>query len=112
MQPWPLLYEEISKVFLPTCGKLGLTYERTKRSRFNHLGFLGLNFMNLLNKTWATGAIPLFSYCQWTVFPSTMSGGPGGVWVMKAYMGAPGWPEFDLAVASACGELDQHVFLV
>lgn len=27
------------------------TYERTNRSRFSHLGFLGLNFMNLSQRT-------------------------------------------------------------
>ena len=43
-----------------TGGRIGRqTYDRTKRSRFNHLGFLGLNFMNLLKRTWATGAMPL-----------------------------------------------------
>lgn len=52
---------------------LEATYERTKRSRFNHSGFLGLKVMNLLNRTWATGAMPI---------------------------GAPGWPEFAFAVAS------------
>lgn len=35
------------------------TYERTKRSRPSHLGFLGLNLMNLFQRTWATGAMPL-----------------------------------------------------
>ena len=35
------------------------TYERTKRSRLIQLGFLGLKVMNLLNTTWATGAIPM-----------------------------------------------------
>lgn len=40
------------------------THERTKRSRFSHLGFLGLNFMNLLKRTWETGAIPLFENRQ------------------------------------------------
>ncbi len=35
------------------------THERTKRSLFSHLGFFGLNFMNLLKRTWATGAMPL-----------------------------------------------------
>lgn len=49
------------------------THERTNRSRFNHLGFLGLNFMYLLKRTWATGAMP---------------------------MGAPGWPELLVKVAS------------
>ena len=49
------------------------TYERTKRSRLTQSGFLGLKLMNLLNKTWATGAMPI---------------------------GAPGWPEFALNVAS------------
>lgn len=43
-------------------GGLGIAHERTKRSRFNHLVFLGLNFINLLKRTWATGAMPL-SHC-------------------------------------------------
>lgn len=37
----------------------GNTYERTNRSRFSHLGFLGLNLMNRSQRTWATGAMPL-----------------------------------------------------
>lgn len=37
----------------------GTTHDRTKRSRFSHLGFLGLNLMNLLKRTWAMGAMPL-----------------------------------------------------
>lgn len=49
------------------------TYERTKRSLFSQSGFFGLKFMNLLKRTWATGAIP---------------------------MGAPGCPELALRVAS------------
>lgn len=49
------------------------TYDRTKRSRLTQSGFFGLNVMNLLKRTWATGAIPI---------------------------GAPGWPEFALKVAS------------
>lgn len=49
------------------------TYERTKRSRLIKSGFFGLNVMNLLNRTWDTGAMP---------------------------MGAPGCPEFALNVAS------------
>lgn len=36
------------------------TYDRTKRSRLSHLGFCGLNLMNLLKSTWATGAMPLW----------------------------------------------------
>lgn len=52
---------------------LGWTYERTKRSRLMKLGFFGLKVMNLLKRTWATGAKP---------------------------MGAPGWPELALKVAS------------
>jgi hypothetical protein len=51
----------------------GKTYERTKRSRLSQSGFLGLKVMNLLNRTWATGAMPI---------------------------GAPGWPELAAAVAS------------
>jgi hypothetical protein len=34
-------------------------YESTKRSLFNHFGFLGLNLKNLLKRTWDTGAIPI-----------------------------------------------------
>jgi hypothetical protein len=49
------------------------TYERTNLSRLSQWGFLGLKVMNLLNRTWATGAMPI---------------------------GAPGWPEFALKVAS------------
>ena len=39
--------------------RCGSTHERTKRSRFSQLGFLGLNLINRLNRTWATGAMPL-----------------------------------------------------
>lgn len=39
--------------------KTGYAYERTKRSRLSHLGFLGLKVMNLLKRTWATGAMPI-----------------------------------------------------
>ena len=39
MQPWPL--------------------DSTKRSRLSHFGLFGLNLINLLHKTWATGAMPL-----------------------------------------------------
>ena len=35
------------------------TYDKTKRSRLSQSGFLGLKFMNLLNMTWATGAMPM-----------------------------------------------------
>lgn len=55
--------------------EVGSTYESTNLSRFTHLGFLGLNFMNLLKRTCETGAMP---------------------------MGAPGWPELAFAVASTC----------
>jgi hypothetical protein len=48
-------------------------YERTNLSRLIQEVFLGLNFMNLLKRTWLTGAMP---------------------------MGAPGWPEFAFAVIS------------
>lgn len=51
------------------------TYERTNRSRLTQSGFFGLKVMNLLNTTWATGAMP---------------------------MGAPGWPELAWNVASTC----------
>lgn len=47
---------------LPGCqgqGVPGYTYERTKRSLFSQSGFLGLNFMNWLKRTWAMGAMPL-----------------------------------------------------
>lgn len=54
-------------------GEREETYESTNLSRLTQLGFLGLNFMNLLNRTCETGAMP---------------------------MGAPGWPELALAVAS------------
>ena len=53
------LGERESTVGLAGQGQAKGTYERTKRSRFNHLGFLGLNVMNLLKRTWATGAMPL-----------------------------------------------------
>jgi len=49
------------------------TYESTNLSLLTHSGFLGLKVMNLLKRTWAEGARP---------------------------MGAPGWPEFALNVAS------------
>jgi len=49
------------------------TYERTNRSRLTQSGFEGLKVMNLLNITWATGAMPI---------------------------GAPGCPELALKVAS------------
>lgn len=50
----------VARHYVRTFGeRMKQTYERTKRSRFNHLGFLGLNFMNLLKRTWATGAMPL-----------------------------------------------------
>jgi hypothetical protein len=42
-----------------TAQESGNTYERTNRSRFSQSGFLGLNLMNLLNRTWATGAMPI-----------------------------------------------------
>lgn len=35
------------------------TYERTKRSRLAQSGFLGLKLMNLLKRTWETGAMPI-----------------------------------------------------
>jgi hypothetical protein len=61
MQAWPLLSSTVraSRPMAYSCG----THERTKRSRLSHLGFLGLNLMILLKRTWATGAMPLGS-CQ------------------------------------------------
>ena len=56
-----------------------MTYDKTNRSRFGQSGFLGLKVMNLLNRTWAAGAKP---------------------------MGAPGWPELALKVASTCQDGD------
>ena len=50
-----------------------LTHESMNRSRLTQSGFEGLKLMNLLNKTCATGAMPI---------------------------GAPGCPEFALKVAS------------
>lgn len=50
-----------------------VAYERTNLSLLTQPGFFGLKVMNLFQRTWATGAIP---------------------------MGAPGWPEFASAVAS------------
>jgi len=57
MQAWPLL----SLVSFPRTWPSFVCepYERTKRSRFSHLVFLGLNLINRLKRTWATGAIPL-----------------------------------------------------
>ena len=49
------------------------TYDRTNLSRLSQSGFSGLKVMNLLKRTWATGAMPI---------------------------GAPGWPELALKVAS------------
>ena len=82
-----------------------MAYERTNRSRFSHLGFLGLNFMNLLQRTWATGAMPLSRVSA--PIPSwrgSREGQPGGAALQGSrgtHMGAPGWPELALKVASA-----------
>ena len=57
----------------PSILTLCTTHERTNLSRLSHFGFLGLKVMNLLNRTCAAGAKP---------------------------MGAPGWPELALDVAS------------
>ncbi len=35
------------------------THDKTNLSLLSHFGFFGLYFMILLNRTWATGAIPL-----------------------------------------------------
>lgn len=66
----PIVALELVRVDVP--AKVS-TYERTKRSLFSQSGFFGLKFMNLLKRTWATGAIPI---------------------------GAPGCPELALRVAS------------
>ena len=68
-----------------TIDGLFLTYESTNRSRLSQLGLLGLKLINLLNMTWATGAIP---------------------------MGAPGWPELALKVASTYKEGPLSAFSV
>lgn len=81
------------------------TYERTKRSRFSHLGFLGLNFMNLLKRTWATGAMPLRAGVSGCRRDPESSG-------TATYMGAPGCPELLWKVASTCGrQSSQYVFI-
>lgn len=49
--------------------------------------------MILLNKTWATGAIPLERWGQLELLHRS---------IFPTYIGAPGWPEFDLKVASTC----------
>lgn len=72
------------------------TYERTKRSLFNHLGFLGLNFMNLLNRTWATGAMPLGA--SQPKIPPISRGFESAR--SSTHMGAPGCPELLWKVAS------------
>ena len=41
------------------CAGIEITHDKTKRSRLSQSGFLGLKFMNLLNITWATGAMPM-----------------------------------------------------
>jgi hypothetical protein len=73
----------------------GVTYERMNLSRLCHLGFLGLNLMNRFQRTCATGAMPLetiLSASRLDILP---------IWDLT-YIGAPGWPELALAVASAC----------
>ncbi len=55
------------------CKGIGQAHDSTKRSRLTQSGLLGLKLINLLNRTCATGAMP---------------------------MGAPGWPELALKVAS------------
>ena len=77
MQPWPFL-ESSSVSSRISGGKEGpqisrsarsvrsYTYERTKRSLFNQSGFLGLNLMNSLKRTWAMGAMPLEAELAYT----------------------------------------------
>ena len=60
---------------MPSRCLCGDTYESTKRSLLAHCGFCGLNLMNWLKRMWAIGAMPI---------------------------GAPGWPELALNVASTC----------
>ena len=52
---------------------MGDAYDSTNRSLFTQSGLLGLKVMNLFQRIWATGAMP---------------------------MGAPGWPELAWNVAS------------
>lgn len=60
MQPCPLLTEWLyERQSHPKDSQTYATYERTKRSRLSHWGFLGLNFRKRLKRTWATGAMPL-----------------------------------------------------
>lgn len=62
MQAWPFLYQDVSHLFptfLAFIWRRGVTYERMNLSRLCHLGFLGLNLMNRLKRTCATGAMPL-----------------------------------------------------
>ena len=62
------------------------TYDSTNLSLLTQSGFFGLKVMNLFQRTWATGAMP---------------------------MGAPGWPELALNVASTCERgNDQSMLLV
>lgn len=106
MQPWPLLERKIVNSFPPWCEFVASaagskTYERTKRSRFNQSGFLGLKVMALLNRTWAAGAMPLDERVSIHVFllqeliDDEAEGG-------KTHMGAPGCPELLWKVASTC----------
>lgn len=108
MQPCPLLGVQWVSLGRHVAAHGGVTtHERTKRSRFSHLGFLGLNFMNLLKRTWETGAIPLFENRQHfasyrcSFWASSATG--------RTHMGAPGCPELLLKVASACSaRVHQH----
>lgn len=69
---------------------LGTTHERTNLSLLIQLEFFGLYLKILLNRTWATGAIPLVRVNLPALGFSSRS----------THIGAPGWPEFDLNVAS------------
>lgn len=59
MQPCPLLENEYVSFTSSSEHRVAQTYERTNLSLLSHLGFLGLNLMNLLKRTWAMGAMPL-----------------------------------------------------
>jgi hypothetical protein len=68
-------------------------YERTNLSRLTQLEFLGLYVMMRLNRMWAAGANPLEELVN-NDGPADRAG--------ETYIGAPGWPELALKVASTC----------
>lgn len=87
----------------------GETYERTNLSRLAHLGFLGLNFMNL---RWLRCQLELLlPRPHLRLFRSKEEQTVGFTHLLKRTwetgampMGAPGCPEFAAFVASTCGE--------